>query len=583
MGRGRKGFGTLDCETDPFHNCTDTTCKKCGGKGRVPQPFIWGAYNGATDEYREFATAKELAEFLARVGGTWFAHNGGKFDYHYLRDFANSDTPVLLINGRLARFHIGKAELRDSLNIFPNTRLKDFDDSTGAKIEIDYGLMEPDRRTDPNARAEISRYLKQDCVRLWGVVNRYRNEYGRSVTQATASMKYWEKMYDIQAPRQTKAQYEQYKPYYYGGRVQCFVSGVRSTDFSVADINSAYPFAMLQSHAISPVGSRQRHLPAEPELFRCLIKLDCTSRGAFPWRDPKTKELFFPDDEAGNRARMREYSITGWEFLTALELDAIKNIHIKEVHYFHQVIDFKKYIEHFYEQREQARKKGDVAGRIFGKYFMNSLYGKFGANAERYREFLIATTDTLQKWTDQGYRIYKPWGERFLMAREPTQEILNDTEQKRFRYYNVATAASVTGFVRAYLFRALSACSGLLYCDTDSIAARDTSKLQFGNHLGGWKDEGAYCSYAIAGKKLYAFTGLDGDYKVAAKGIGLRAETLEDRQTAAEVITKIALGEEYHHSPEVPTYSVTRNAPVFIPRTVKTTYKDISIAPELDI
>jgi len=64
-------------------------------------------------------------------------------------DHINSDEPVMVINGRLARFRIGECEFRDSLNIFPNTRLADF----GVKNEIDYALMEPDRRTDPNVRA----------------------------------------------------------------------------------------------------------------------------------------------------------------------------------------------------------------------------------------------------------------------------------------------------------------------------------------------------------------------------------------------------------------------------------------------
>jgi hypothetical protein len=557
----------------------------------VPQPFAHGVYNGRDQQYEEFDSTEGVVDFFARRKALVYAHNGGKFDYHYLRDHINSDEPVMVINGRLARFRIGECEFRDSLNIFPNTRLADF----GVKNEIDYALMEPDRRTDPNVKAEISRYLKQDCVGLWEVVDRYRSKYGKSLTQATASMKYWEKMTDLEAPRQTRTQYEKYKPYYYGGRVQCFESGVAATQFSVADINSAYPFAMLRDHIFSPHAILDRHLPSDPEIYKCLIKLDCTSRGAFPWRDPTSGELYFPDDEAGHRNRMRTYTITGWEFMTALELDAVSNIHIRQVHTFPKSINFKEYIDHFYAQRLEAAAKGDVAGKIFGKYFMNSLYGKFGANCANYAEYVISHPDTTeyQQWCGKGYTRYKPWGDRWLLERKPTLEQLDDPCGK-WRFYNVATAASVTGFVRAYLFRALSTTSGAVYCDTDSIAARDTSRLAFGDALGQWKNEGRFDRYAIAGKKLYAFH-QDGasdvydpeykkngqenpSWKIASKGVNLSREAL-----APQIITQIASGIVHHALSQSPTYSVTREQPRFIARDLRATAKDICQAPDVGV
>ena len=581
--RKRTTFRTIDCETDPFHNCTDSTCPKCQGKGRVPRPFIWGVYEGDDDAYEQFTTVEQLVAFLVRSRGTYYAHNGGKFDYHYLRDYVNSDEPITIINGRLAKFRIGNAELRDSLNLFPNTRLKDFDDSSGAKIEIDYALMEPGVRDDPNIRPQIETYLKQDCVRLWQVVRRYWDDYGKSLTQATASMKYWSKLYEIDPPRQSKTQFERYRRFYYGGRVQCFESGISNCAFSVADINSAYPFAMLRSHPISPSAIKQKHLPADDEEFNTsLIELDCSARGCFPWRDPDTNELYFPEDDG----RLRRYFITGWELRCALELDCVSNIFIRDVHVFPDRIDFKRYIEHFYNLREECRKRGDVAGRTFGKYFMNGLYGKFAANCEKYSEYVIATTDSLEKWSALGYVIDKPWGNRFLMARKPREDDLQDTTQTRWKYYNVATSASITGFVRAYLFRAMRKCGGVIYCDTDSIAARDTSALEFGSELGAFKDEGSFDEYAIAGKKLYAFhkagapreydpkNEKDPTWKLASKGVNFGA--LVD---GPERIASLARGLEITHTPEVPTYSVTRDEPTFIARKLVNTFKDMSQAP----
>ena len=175
--------------------------------------------------------------------------------------------------------------------------------------------------------------------------------------------------------------------------------------------------------------------------------------------------------------------------------------------------------------------------------------------------------------------------------RAPTVEQLNDEKSYKWRYYNVATAASVTGFVRAYLFRALSHSGGLIYCDTDSLAARDLGSLDYGDGLGQWKREGDFDSYAVAGKKLYAFhrAGSDSRYdpkaeeqdktwKIASKGVNFAS-----REDGPALIQRIAEGDSVEYEPEVPTYSVTREQPRFINRSILKTYKDIAIAPESDL
>lgn len=578
-----RSIGTYDTETDGFHNCQDLTCSKCGGKGRIPQPFLHGLYDG--ENYQEFETIQDVIAFVEQKRMIWFAHNGGKFDYHPLRPYMNTDQPVMLIAGRLAQFHIGESEFRDSLNIFPNTRLADF----GVKNEIDYALMEPGVRDDPNIRSQISSYMRQDCVGLYEQVARYRRDYGKNLTQAGASMRYWEKHhFEAKAPRQTKRQFDRCKPFYYGGRVQCFESGVRDTSFKVADVNSAYPYAMMHKHPISPVPSESKHLPrSEEHIQTAMIRLKCTARGCFPWRG-ENGELYFPeDDPIGSAPRMREYWITGWEFLAALECDAVTNIQIREVLTFAQTVSFEDYIDHHYQARLAAGLSGDKAGRIFGKYFMNSLYGKFGADPSNYAEYVIASVDSIEAWRARGYQEYQDWGDgKWLMERPPSEEELQDIEG-RWRYYNVATAGSITGFERAYLFKAMHKASGLIYCDTDGIAARDLSNLQYGKALGLWKDEGTFQRYAIAGKKTYAFQRegreepydptldeKDRSWKVASKGVAFHAMA-----DGPEKIIALANGQSVNHIPQVPTYSVSRTHPVFINRSIRSTAKDIRFAP----
>lgn len=586
-------LGAYDSETDGFHNCTDPGCVKCHGKGRIPKPFIHGIYFGDPEEYHEFDTIEALVAFLEKQKALFYAHNGGKFDYFPLRPYMNTDEPVMLINGRIARFRIGECEFRDSLNIFPNTRLSDF----GVKTEIDYDKMEPAVRDIPEVRREISLYLRQDCKGLYDQVTRFRSEYGTGLTQAGTMMKRWEKRhYQQDAPRQSKAQFEQCRPFYYGGRVQCFVAGVQAVGFQVADINSAYPRAMLEAHPISPAPSESRRLPRDEAILKTsLIRLSCCARGCFPWRSPRDGnskawegELFFPEDEL---RKPRRYYITGWELIAALEMNAVTTIHIEEVLTFSQTRDFQDYILPAYEARLQAKAMGDKAGVIFKKYEMNGLYGKFGADPSNYAEYVIATTDTVEGWKAKGFKHYQDWGEgKWMMERPPSESDLKDMTS-RWRYYNVATAASITGFVRAFLFKALSRASGVLYCDTDSIAARSLTGLDYGKELGQWKDEGAFDRYAIAGKKLYAFhvAGAPEPYdpkagekdppeeltwKIASKGVAFHTDP-----DGPNKIIELAQGGEIEYRPQVPTYSVIRDEPIFINRSIVRTAKDIRKAP----
>jgi hypothetical protein len=140
-----------------------------------------------------------------------------------------------------------------------------------------------------------------------------------------------------------------------------------------------------------------------------------------------------------------------------------------------------------------------------------------------------------------------------------------DLTDEQLRYYNVATGASITGFVRAMLWRALSSSSGLLYCDTDSIAVEKRGPgVIIGDKLGQWKPEGEFDRAGIAGKKLYIFRGVSKggkrQYKTASKGA-----RLTDAQLWA-----VARGCEVSYTPEAPTFS-PRKAPTFTTRRLNFT------------
>ena len=128
-----------DSETDPFK------------EGRIPKPFIWGAYNGT--DYHQFYSTDEFVEFISGIECIVYAHNGGKFDWHFIIDKLDAFSNLMVISGRLAKFQIGLAEFRDSYNILPMPL------SAWEKDEFDYTLLEEEVRNIPENKIKIENYL----------------------------------------------------------------------------------------------------------------------------------------------------------------------------------------------------------------------------------------------------------------------------------------------------------------------------------------------------------------------------------------------------------------------------------------
>lgn len=554
MARRKVELWTLDCETDPFKQGRD-----------CPMPFIWGAYcfAGATHgDYHTFGHWRQVVDFFVDRKAVCYAHNGGKFDFHYMREAFESseDTEkrVLVINGRIAKFRIGDTEFRDSFSLLPVPL------SAYQKEEIDYSIFEPELRDQDDNRRKIEAYLKSDCINLANLLERFFKDFGRPLTLAGCAMNVWIRRYNNGTkPRQSAAQFERYKPFYYGGRVECFASGWKETNFRVVDKNSAYPDAMMREHPAAPSGKWLTDIPSAIE--QCLVCVRATSEGALPFRE-ENGSLTFPKDK-----QQRDYWVTGWELLEGTILGAVRIHKIHEVHQFQQTANFKGYIEHFFAARRAAKEAGDIGGDIINKLFGNGLYGKFASDPSKYNDFLLCTEERLAHWIDRGWKAYKPWGDGRWLMYQPIPE-------GRHWYYNIATAASITGYVRAKLFRDLTQARGLIYCDTDSISARSVAGLAIGKQLGEWKVELECDAYAVAGKKMYAFrsafdqqpdlkTGVykfpKGAYKVACKGVDLEAQD----------IIRAARGEKVVYLPEVPTYSITRAKPCLINRVVTNTAK----------
>lgn len=540
--KDNRPFWTADCETDPFQH------------GRIPKPFIWGLWTGAG--FHEFATADEFVAFVRDCDVIIYFHNGGKFDIHFLLAHLDLDVPVKVINGRLVVAHIGKCELRDSWNLLP-VALAEY-----KKDDFDYTKLEENVRH--KHMAEIRHYLRNDCVFLYELIAEFEKTYGRHLTQASASLATWKRMSGQEPPQSSHDYFTFFSQFYYGGRVQCFQRGRIDGPCEVYDIRSAYPWTMLSEHPYMPRYIKLRN----PNDYKAtsMVVLDCISHGCLPWRNEKGA-IVFPDDNV-----TRTYHVPGHEIIAGIETGALSRIRVRECYDFASLISFKDYILHFYGLRKEARLAGQKAVDIFCKLLMNSLYGKFGANAENYGNFKCVEFSRFEDYICRCEKPHKPNddcdGFQFDGMIGPHALLRSDLEPHQERYLNVCTAASITSQVRAKLWRALAQCDAPIYCDTDSVICRGGS-FDVGENLGQWQHEGSPHTVWIGGKKLYLCEGMDklnkrtGLYepKMATKG---------SRLTPAQV-KRIVEGETVEYKPEAPTFSVVRE-PGFVNRKIRATY-----------
>ena len=481
----------LDFETDPFKH------------GELVKPFTCGFYDG--DSYVDFwgdDCVEQVMEYLRyEEPCIIYAHNGGKFDFFFMLD--HLDEKLKIINGRIAQATIldGLHVLRDSYLILPMP-LK----SHGKKV-ISYRKMRKQYRE--KYKKEILQYQRYDCESLHAWVMSFIELYGNGLTLAGAAFKQLKKTgYQV---TNTYVDFDSvFREYYFGGRVECFKKGAFYGEHLYVDINSAYPFAMMSKHW---QGSQYSYYANPTKLpdndFTYFAEIDAVSRGALPLK--VEGKLHFFNDEI-----VRRYKVSGWEIQAGLDTGtlAIKKIHIVYKPLFKA--DFKAYVNKFFALKLDAEKRGDHTMRMFAKLMLNSAYGKFGQDGRNFEDFAITPFG--------GYPEGDAWSPYSFTE---TGHTLYSKPAPVDRFFNVATAASITGFVRAYLWRSICSSDSPLYCDTDAIICKSFTG-DIGEQLGQWDIEARPIEIYIAQKKMYALKMADGSVKKACKGVHLKFNQIKN-------------------------------------------------------
>lgn len=349
----------FDFESDPFKEWTEES------EQRIPQVFAVGVL-GPEDVYESYwGTQVDCITFLlscmeaAPRGSIFYAHNGGRFDFHFFKKEMRGK--LQMIGARITEAQVGHVYLRDSFSLLPEA-LKKFPFGDQSKLDIDYGLMEPGIRE--NHKEEILAYMKRDCVVLRRGVVAFIEEFGISLTVASASMREFKKFHEYE--RLSPKQDEEFRQFFYGGRVECFEKGIIEGDFKVYDVNNMYGSVMRNfEHPISQAciayGGRFKAKAIDDCDF---AEIECRQDGAFPTRIENGSLVFNRPDGI--------FRVTGHEIRAALDCNLV---HIKQILRVYRAAErskFDTFIDHFHGLRLKAKAEGNQLGNMFYKLVINS-------------------------------------------------------------------------------------------------------------------------------------------------------------------------------------------------------------------
>ena len=535
---------TIDLETDPFL------------EGRFPIPFACGVKT--KDEYRYFwgldCLEKAIAYLESLPPGIIYAHNGGRFDIYYFMEWI-AGREMRVINSRIIDAKLpcywqdggevvtGHHSFRDSYAIIP-VPLASYK-GPDAKLEMDIRKLESDVRE--SHREEILGYLERDCVVLHKLCSAFHQKFGDKLTIGSTAMKELRKFHKfkrlsptwdafIRGGKDANDSKVMRHGYYYGGRVEYFGStGVYQGDWKIFDINSSYPYSMKTAkHPLGMVSSVGKTIGANT----CFVKVKGRNYGAFPLR-VKGGGLKF-DQKYG------VFHVSIHEYKKAIELGLFKCDEVILAVDFdpEDMGSFGEFVDTYYEARLLAKAENDAVNEMFYKLILNSAYGKFSQNPDRYEDSMICVAgwqycpgevcdcqkDDCEcgKWSvKEMSTLHEDERDNFWVWRK------NSEDNSRF---NVATGASITGFSRALLMEAIHSSTRPCYCDTDCVICEGLPLAQSGVNLGEWKLEAEGTHIAIGGKKLYALLDADqGRWKQRELDAAKKGKPVLDRRNGTRL------------------------------------------------
>ena len=539
MKKASKEIAVIDIETDPFEFNVRPRPFCIGFKTHDNYVSWWG--NDCLEKFFQYLQNHVKNPLII------YAHNGGHFDFFFFVEKMTGK--IMIVNSRILKCNVGRHEFRDSFSIVP-VPLQAY-----AKNPIDYMLMKKGVRH--LHREEILAYLESDCKYLYELVTLFHKEFGNVLTIGSTAMQEIRKRHKLETANlhsNPKRYDREFRPFFFGGRTQVFQTGIIKGDYKIYDVNSMYPSVMRDFEHPASVTYRQTERINKNTDFAVI---DASNYGALPARSDEIEGISFVEHRG-------IYAATIHEINAGLDTNTLEIHKVIRAYEFDKKISFDKFVDHFYSQRLKAKAliKASEAGTddfkrgkahdLFYKLVMNAGFGKWAQDPSDFMDYIILPWDD---WPDEP---------EYKLTYETQDWAIFGKPAKSKPYFNVATAASITGAARAQLLRALAVADTPIYCDTDSIICKNLPEGKgikvSDTYLGAWKIEKSVDEMAIAGKKLYACWKNGEAVKWASKGVRLEANEIRE----------IAEGEEKTYRNPAPKFGFDGGAK-FITRRVKAT------------
>jgi hypothetical protein len=487
--------------------------------------FIVGVTYHVKDGAIVHRTARSMAEYMLIRGGTWWSHNGGKYDtlciLEEMRTLGHTMS-MSYVGGRVTRAMGSGLVLCDSYSILPmklETACEMTDISysplawrclCGSDCGGYCGIstsMSRDRVLD------LANHCVADCEVLLAALQALSNfaeQYNidLSGTVGGSSWSTVRRRIGIPDAWYLGGQWRRIREGYYSGRCQVFRPRERKTGHHW-DLSSAYP-ASLAFTAL-PVGDPVEHGAREaqsclrrhqPGIYCATVNVPVSNIPPLPWR-------------WGNGTAFPVGLVSGVWSLPEIEFALQRGCKIEGVGWGivweKEEVLFRDIMTEMSALRVRLGKKS--AWGVWIREFCNSLTGKFAEQPERtfvrlnppQREIKYCvgkppcTTLRCSK-SCNSYRQVDDWGELWTVP-----------------YFRQATcgyiqwAAYLTSVARVELSLALETQGmDIVYTDTDSLwTTGKTVPMPSGDRIGEWSYKHSWSDFEAAAPKSYAYT--DGD------------------------------------------------------------------------
>jgi hypothetical protein len=462
---------------------------------------------GVYDE-RGYRYYTSMTDFLVseltteNYGRTFFAHNGGKSDLHFVLDELiksglGKRTFAMEVGFNGSSAFLAKLRKRDDPRkgyTFADTlfllkaRLAKIGEWLGyPKLELKGGFETEDFN-------ELRYYNERDCMLLYKAVRDLESELFEMggefrITLASSAMTLFQTRY-LREILQTLPEVNDYtRQGYYASRVEVFTREFSSGLYY--DVNSSFPWSMKQSlpgaHRGTRHGFDSKPAGAKHYMVDATIRIkDCYLPPA-PYRDPDNR-ILFPTGEW--RA---VFTDTDFDLLQS-EGHTVETVH--QVDWFDGFTALSDYVDDLYERKATAT----GFKREVYKLLLNSLYGKF-AEGETKKKLLI--------WPEQADFgcSHKPAHPRLECITMMAPGIYVREDRMPINHVHVPISAKVTALSRKLLFDYLRMCKRIAYSDTDSavVSMEDGPTLDayLGEEVGKLKLEYILKNSHFAAPKLY--------------------------------------------------------------------------------